>query len=244
MSGSLGGSGSVGGSREDLPKPRGLAPLAPLGGKALAPLAPLGGGGKGLPPALGAPAPLKSSAGDIKEELRRAGLLTLPASGDSLSVHSSVEASSAASKLAGGAAGGSRLGGGRPIYDAEFSISNSMLEDAADDRNAKVWGGLIGDGCRTKACSFVYHKLLCSRRFLLQLLLALLQTQRSTASEVGDVDAMSHSLDLRRSLEVSQSMDMRERGISLTDKEGDLDIDMADIAEDIEFDDLDPPLPE
>ena len=92
----------------------------------LAPLAPLGGGGGG---GLGAATrPLKSSGGggDIKDELRRAGLLTLP-DGDSYSGHSSVEVS----------AGGSqpplqRQQQARParaVYDAEFSVSNSNIED-------------------------------------------------------------------------------------------------------------------
>jgi len=86
----------------------------------LAPLAPLGGS-----------RPLKSSGGggdDIKEELRRAGLLTLPP-GDSYSTQSSVEASgsqhAAPVRLGGTAA---RSGGG--VYDAEYSVSNSNIEDA------------------------------------------------------------------------------------------------------------------
>ena len=91
----------------------------------LAPLAPLGGGGGG---GLGAATrPLKSSGGgDIKDELRRAGLLTLP-DGDSYSGHSSVEVSAGGSQPPPQRQQQARPA--RAVYDAEFSISNSNIED-------------------------------------------------------------------------------------------------------------------
>ncbi|GAX83230.1 hypothetical protein CEUSTIGMA_g10656.t1 [Chlamydomonas eustigma] len=117
--------GSLGGSREDFPtKPRGLAPLAPLSGKGLAPLAPLGAAGR----------PLKSSgAEDIKDELRRAGLLTLPL-GDSDSVNSSLDTArlQQKQKQEGGPAAASAAGRpppGRHVFDAELSVSNSLAEE-------------------------------------------------------------------------------------------------------------------
>jgi hypothetical protein len=81
--------------------------------------------------------PLKSSgAGDIKDELRRAGLLTLPP-GDSYSAHSSLDTGRLQQQQQqqlqeGAATAGSagRLPPGRHVFDAELSVSNSLiLED-------------------------------------------------------------------------------------------------------------------
>ncbi len=103
-----------------------------------------GSSGLGGAPPSSLSRPLKSSGGgDIKDELRRAGLLTLP-QGDSYSASSSVDTGGAAAAAGGGRAAAAAAPppsslAPRPVYDAEFSISNSNIEDV-------LGGGVAGGG--------------------------------------------------------------------------------------------------